>query len=122
MRFSTDIGGTFTDLVVEDDNNFWRMYKTPTNPGDPIQGLLDVLRIASEDRQCSLADFLASGDTLIHGTTHALNALVTGKTAKTAFLTTEGHPDILLLREGGRTEPFNHSQPYPRPYVPRSLT
>jgi N-methylhydantoinase A len=122
MRFSTDIGGTFTDLVVEDDSNGWRIYKTPTNPGDPIQGLLNVLLIAAADRQCSLADFLANGDTLIHGTTHALNALVTGKTAKTAFVTTEGHPDILLLREGGRTEPFNHSQPYPRPYVPRSLT
>ena len=59
---------------------------------------------------------------LIHGTTHAINAIITGNTAKTAFLTTQGNPDILVLREGGRSEPFNQSVPFPQPYVPRSLT
>src|SRR5262249_41695501 len=44
------------------------------------------------------------------------------QTAKTALLVTEGHPDILVLREGGRLEPFNHRVPYPEPYVPRALT
>ena len=48
--------------------------------------------------------------------------VVTQNTAKTALLTTAGHPDILVLREGGRIEPFNFSVPYPAPYVPRSLT
>ncbi len=59
---------------------------------------------------------------LIHGTTHAINAIITGNTARTAFLTTAGHPDILVLREGGRIEPFNFVAPYPDPYVPRALT
>ena len=59
---------------------------------------------------------------LIHGTTHAINAIITGNTAKTAFLTTWGHPDILVLREAGRIEPFNFHIPYPAPYVPRALT
>jgi N-methylhydantoinase A len=45
-----------------------------------------------------------------------------GATAKTAFLTTAGHPDILVLREGGRTDIFDLRRPYPEPYVPRSLT
>ena len=58
----------------------------------------------------------------IHGTTHATNAIVTQSTAKTALLTTAGHPDILVLREGGRIEPFNFLVPYPAPYVPRALT
>ena len=58
----------------------------------------------------------------IHGTTHAINAIVTKKTAKTALLVTSGHPDILVLREGGRREPFNHAVPYPDPYIPRALT
>ena len=48
--------------------------------------------------------------------------MLTGNTARTAFLTTEGHPDILLFREGGRTEIFDLSVPYPEPYVPRALT
>src|SRR5262249_4483741 len=42
--------------------------------------------------------------------------------AKTAFLTTAGHPDVLLFREGGRKDPFDHSIAYPEPYIPRSLT
>ncbi|MEK9662232.1 MAG: hydantoinase/oxoprolinase family protein, partial [Alphaproteobacteria bacterium] len=74
------------------------------------------------DRGDSLAGLLGRGDMLIHGTTHAINAIITGNTAKTAFLTTAGHPDILVLREGGRIEPFNFTVPYPEPYVPRALT
>ena len=58
----------------------------------------------------------------MHGTTHAINAIVTGSTARTAFLTTEGHPDSLVFREGGRMEPFNFTVPYTEPYVPRALT
>ena len=54
------------------------------------------------------------GEMFIYGTTHAINAIITGRTAKTAFLTTEGHPDILVIREGGRAEPFNSDVPYPR--------
>jgi N-methylhydantoinase A len=50
------------------------------------------------------------------------NALLTGSAAKTAFLTTQGHRDILLLREGGRLNPYDNAQEFPRPYVPRALT
>jgi N-methylhydantoinase A len=57
------------------------------------------------------------------GTTRATNAVVTGSSAKTAFLTTKGHRDVLLLREGGgRTTLFDYTQEFPEPYVPRSLT
>ena len=67
-------------------------------------------------------ELLVRAELVIYGTTHAINAILTGSVAKTAFLTTEGHPDILLFREGGRTQPFNHRRPYPRGYVPRHLT
>src|SRR5690606_22518991 len=43
-------------------------------------------------------------------------------TAKTAFLTTKGHKDILVIRERGRFEPFNFRVEYPEPYVPRRYT
>ncbi len=122
MRFACDTGGTFTDLIVEDDDGSLTMYKASTTPSDPVKGVLDALTLAAEDRGLALADLLARGDMLIHGTTHAINAIITGNTARTAFLTTAGHPDILMLREGGRIEPFNFTAPYPDPYVPRALT
>jgi N-methylhydantoinase A len=122
MRFACDTGGTFTDLIVEDSAGIVKMYKAPTTPDDPVQGVIRALEAAAQDHDLPLSAFLARGELLIHGTTHAINAIVTGNTARTAFLTTEGHPDILVLREGGRIEPFNFRIPYPQPYIPRALT
>lgn len=122
MRFATDTGGTFTDLIVEDEQGGLRMYKAATTPSDPVRGVFDALRLAAEAQGLSLAAMLGRGEVFIHGTTHAINAVVTGNTARTAFLTTQGHPDILLLREGGRADPFDHTVAYPDPYVPRALT
>jgi N-methylhydantoinase A len=122
MRFAVDTGGTFTDLLVEDDAGALHMFKAPTTPANPIQGVIDALGEAAKGLGLTLRDLLAEGETFIYGTTHAINAIITGNTARTAFLTTEGHPDVLVLREGGRAEPFNYTVPYPEPYVPRSLT
>ncbi len=122
MRFAVDTGGTFTDLVVEDDTGALTMYKAPTTPDDPIRGVLDSLTVAAKDLDLAPRDLLARGQLFVHGTTHAINAIVTGNTAKTAFLTTAGHRDILVIREGGRMEPFNFTVPYPEPYVSRALT
>lgn len=122
MRFSSDTGGTFTDLIVEHDSGELRMYKAPTTADDPVRGLLDALALAAGDHGEDVAAFIGRADMLIHGTTHAINAIITGRTARTALLTTAGHPDILVLREGGRTEPFDFTVAYPEPYVPRALT
>ncbi len=121
MRLAIDTGGTFTDLVIEDDSGV-HVHKSPTTPDDPVRGILDVLQVAAESRGVELQDFLAHGEILVHGTTRAVNAIITGATAKTAFLTTDGHPDVLVFREGGRTRPFDHDRAYPEPYVPRALT
>lgn len=122
MRFAVDTGGTFTDLVVEDADGRFRLYKAATTPDDPVQGVLDVLELAAVDLGLERRELLGKGELFIHGTTRATNAILTGATARTAFLTTGGHPDILLFREGGRTGIFDWSRPYPEPYVPRSLT
>jgi N-methylhydantoinase A len=122
MRFAVDTGGTFTDLVVEDDNGRLRMFKAQTTPHDPIIGVLDSLQVAADATGLARAELLGRGSMLIHGTTRAINAIVTGNTARTALLVTQGHPDILVLREGGRHEVFNFNIPFPQPYVPRSLT
>lgn len=119
MRFACDTGGTFTDLVVEDDEGILHLFKSPTTPDDPVRGVLDALALAAR----SLGDDVtARGSVFIHGTTRAINAVLTGTTARTAFLTTKGHPDVLLFREGGRRDAFNFTRPYPQPYVPRALT
>ena len=122
MRFASDTGGTFTDLLVEDDDGLVSLYKASTTPTDPIAGVMDALGLAAAARGLPLADMLAGADTFIHGTTHAINAIITGRAARTALVVTEGHRDILVFREGGRVEPFNQTIAYPKPYVPRSLT
>lgn len=122
MRFAVDTGGTFTDLVIEDDLGELSLFKSSTVPADPVQGILDVFAVAAAERGTSRSELLGSASVLIHGTTRALNAILTSATARTALLTTEGHPDILLLREGGRSDVFDLRHPYPEPYIPRSLT
>jgi N-methylhydantoinase A len=122
MRFAVDTGGTFTDLVIEDSKGKLYIFKSPTTPENPVEGILSAFDKASENFSISTFDLLSKGEFLLHGTTRATNAIVTSGTAKTAFLTTLGHPDILVLREGGRTDPFNFSVPFPQPYIPRSLT
>jgi N-methylhydantoinase A len=122
MRFATDTGGTFTDLVVEDDDGRITMYKSPTVPSDPVQGVIGALQLAADERNVSLRELLGRANMFIHGTTHAINAIITGRTARTALLVTQGHRDMLVFREGGRLEPFNHAVPFPQPFVPRSLT
>lgn len=122
MRFACDTGGTFTDLLVEDGAGDLHMFKAATTPNDPLQGVLDAVTAAAEDFGQSVSDLLGAGTLFIHGTTRAINAIITGNTAKTALLTTRGNPDVLVFREGGRIEPFNFDVPYPDPYIPRALT
>lgn len=124
MRFAVDTGGTFTDLVIEDDQGRLHMHKVPTTPKNPVEGVLAAIELAARDRNLDSEALLRQGDLLIHGTTIATNAVLTGKTAKTAFLTTSGHPDILVIREAGRmtVSLFDYSVPNPEPYVPRALT
>jgi N-methylhydantoinase A len=121
MRLAVDTGGTFTDLVLEDDHGHLHQYKSPTTPRDPVEGILNVLTQAAVNRGVGLADLLGDTRIFLHATTRAINAVLTGTTARTALLTTMGHRDVLLLREGGRSEPFDWTHGYPAPYIPRAL-
>lgn len=121
MIFAVDTGGTFTDLVVDTGSEL-RLFKALTTPADPVDGVLDVLGAAADGLGMTREALLGAGELLIHGTTRAVNALVTNATARTALLTTAGHRDVLLFREGGRADPFDFRVPYPEPLVPRALT
>lgn len=123
LRFGVDTGGTFTDLVIEGLPEGLRFFKQPTTPDDPIRGLLDVVGFAASQLATESGALLKRCATFVHGTTRATNAIVEGATARTAFLTTKGHRDILLIREGGgRGTPLDYTQAYPDPYVPRALS
>jgi N-methylhydantoinase A len=92
-----------------------RMRKALSTPEDPMRGVLRALDLVAVDLAMSRQKLLARSETFIHGTTRAINAILTGTTARTAFLTTAGHPDILVLREGGRLDPFDFTVPFPEP-------
>jgi N-methylhydantoinase A len=117
---SVDIGGTFTDCVVEDERDR-RLFKSPTTPDDPSRGVLAVLEQAASGEP--LRDFLARVERLVHGTTLATNVLLTGNGARTGLLTTAGFRDVIEMRRGERnlgTSMFNQLKPPYTALVPRS--
>ncbi len=122
LRLGVDTGGTFTDVVATDADGRSVIGKAPTTPQRPALGILEAIAVAAERMNRSQAELLAAADVLTYGTTFATNAIITGATPRTAFLCTEGHPDILTFREAGRMNGFDFSSPFPEPYVPRQLT
>jgi N-methylhydantoinase A len=122
FRISVDTGGTFTDVVVADARGIRAIGKALTTPARIFEGMRAAIDVAAEEIGLSGADLLAQGDMLIYGTTRATNAVVTKSTAKTAFLTTRGFRDVLVLKEGGKYDPHDYSYDYPPPYIPRRYT
>jgi N-methylhydantoinase A len=121
-RIAIDTGGTFTDLVLADERGGLVLGKSPTTYGRIFGGIEGALKMVAEQAGASVADVLRNTDLMIYGTTHATNAIIERKTARTAFLVTEGFPDILVLREGGKLDPFNLAYPPQEPYILRRLT
>jgi N-methylhydantoinase A len=121
-RITCDIGGTFTDVVVSDESGRMTIAKALTQPERLFDGLRAALERAASDLAQPLAQLLGRTSLFIFSTTQATNAILEGTTARTAFLCTEGFPDILVRREGGSLRPYDYSRPFPDPYVPRRLT
>jgi N-methylhydantoinase A len=121
-RITCDIGGTFTDVVVSDSSGRLTVAKALTQPSHLFGGLRAALARAAEQLQQPLAELLGRTPLFIFSTTQATNAILEGTTARTAFLCTEGFPDILVRREGGSLRPYDYTRPFGEPYVPRRLT
>jgi N-methylhydantoinase A len=121
FRISVDTGGTFTDVVVADEEGKLHLAKAPTDLERAFQSIEEGLAQLAPGVGLTVPELLARTDAFTYGTTRATNAIVEGRTARTAFFTTEGFPDVLLLREGGKPEPFRQLA-YPPSYVPRYLT
>jgi N-methylhydantoinase A len=122
FRISVDTGGTFSDVIVADETGIVVLEKALTTPERIFLGMRAAMELAARQLGLRLEELLAATVLLIYGTTRAANAIVEGKTAKTAMLLTEGFPDILVLREGGKYRPHDFSLDYPAPYVPRRHT
>ena len=121
-QISIDTGGTFTDAVIADETGIRVVGKALTDVQQNFVGVANAIENAAQQLNHTLAEILAQTDVFIYGTTRATNAIVTGRTARTAMLLTQGFPDILVYRQGGKTNPHQLDVDYPEPYVPRSLT
>ena len=121
-RISVDTGGTFTDVVVTDSAGNFTVGKALTDRQRAFASIEAAIRVAAEELGITSQALIADSSMFVYGTTRATNAIIERKIARTAFLSTHGFPDILLLKEGGKSEPHNLQVEYPDPYIPRRLT
>ncbi|WP_063043858.1 hydantoinase/oxoprolinase family protein [Nocardia pseudovaccinii] len=122
FRITIDTGGTFTDVVVADGNGNIALGKALTNHDRVFVGIWEGLDAAAAVLGRTREEVLTGADLFVYATTRATNAIIEGETARTALLTTAGHPETLVMREGGRLDAFDFAVEYPEPYVPRRLT
>jgi N-methylhydantoinase A len=120
-RIGVDVGGTYTDLVATDETGRTVFAKSPSTPADQSIGVMAGLEELARRLNVTRADMLAATDRLVHGTTVATNALLERKGAKVALLTTEGHRDVVEMREGLKPDRYDLRSPPPEPLVPREL-
>jgi len=120
-RIGIDVGGTFTDLVAVDDFGRATLAKVPSTPEDPSLGVLDGLKLLADTLGVELPPLLSETERLVHGTTVATNALLEHKGARVGLLTTEGHRDVIEMREGLKDDRYNLRLPPPEQIVPRRL-
>ncbi|RXZ81909.1 hydantoinase/oxoprolinase family protein [Paenibacillaceae bacterium] len=115
IRLGIDIGGTFTDLTIfEEQTGTMVSMKTPTVPGDPVQGIANGLRLL-EQKGLTVDQI----HYFVHGTTIGLNTLLQRKGARTAMFVTEGFRDILHLQRLRLPVPYDFRSRLPEPLIPR---
>ena len=115
-RIGVDVGGTFTDLIlVDEESGRITVDKVPSTPDDPARGVVDGIR-----RLCDKADVdLSQIDNLLHGTTVATNIALTHSGAEVGMITTEGMRDILHIAR--HKKPLNFSLQQELPWQSRPL-
>ncbi len=111
-RISADIGGTFTDFVIEDqDTGEMKIGKVPTTPENPARGVLNGVEQLVEDA--------ADIDFFVHGTTVGLNAFLERRGARVLLLMTSGISDTYTIARGHREELYKLHYRKPDQLVPR---
>ena len=116
VRLGVDIGGTFTDVVLEKDGVPFSI-KVLTTYSAPENAIIDGMH-----QVCAKAGVTpAQIDQIIHGTTLATNALIERRGAKTALITTEGFRDVIEMRTESRFEQYDLNLNLPDPLLPRQM-
>jgi len=129
LRIGVDIGGTFTDCIVVDDNGRRTASKSLTTHGALSEGVLAALEVNAADRGINQRSLLEQCSLFVHGTTVATNALLTRTGSRTGLITTAGHEDTLIIgkvyskRAGLGEREIVHSTRLnkPEPIVPPEL-
>lgn len=115
-RLGCDIGGTFTDFVLlNDQTGEIKTGKCLTTPQDPSDAVEQGIRILEK----TTPDFVSRLDELIHGTTLVINSIIERKGARTGLITTKGFRDVLEIGRGIRYAPYDVFAEFPQPLIPR---
>ena len=114
MRIGADVGGTFTDIVLEAKGEIFST-KVLTTYESPEIGILQGIHAVIEDSGSDLSEL----DSFIHGTTLATNALISRTGAETAFVTTKGFRDTIEMRTESRFEQYDLNLELPKPLIER---
>src|ERR1700687_338798 len=118
VRIGVDIGGTFTDFVVQNiSTGKMSGLKIPTTPDDPSRAILDGLIQLQCDHLFQPLDTLD----LMHAKTLATNTILEKAGARIGLITTTGFRDILEMRRETRYEDYDLAIEFPPPLVPRRL-
>lgn len=112
LRVAVDVGGTFTDVCIfDDDTKSMRVTKVPSTPHDPMIAVMNGV----ERGEINLADV----SLFSHGTTVATNALITRRFPKAALVTTRGFRDVIEIRDGTKDDLWDAYKDVPGPYIAR---
>lgn len=115
-RLGVDIGGTFTDVVLEVDGTLYST-KVLTTYIAPENAIIDGLKTVCKKANIRPSDI----EQAIHGTTLATNALIERRGAKTALITTQGFRDVIEMRTESRFEQYDLNLKLPEPLLPRQM-
>src|SRR3954467_12981326 len=115
VRMAVDIGGTFTDIVLNRGSE--RLTRKVLTTQRPEEGALSGARLVLGDAGLHFSDI----DVFIHGTTLATNAIIERRGARTALIATDGFRDVLSIANETAHNGHDLSSEKPRPLVPRSL-
>lgn len=117
MLLGVDVGGTFTDAVLLDGHGTLHTAKVPSTPSQESIAVLEAVRLVLERAGVNPQQVKRFS----HGMTVATNALLEGRTARTALLATAGFTDVIELARQNRAHLYRLCDAMPTPLVPGEL-
>ena len=118
-RIGADVGGTFTDVIVEDASGSIVLRKVLSTPPSYDKGVVSAVQALAAEAPSK--DWVASITEVVHGTTVATNAVLERRGARTAVVTTAGFRDVLELRRMRMPHLYDYFWTKPPSLVPRHL-